>query len=150
MRKTTIVLLAVSAASVGGCSSSGTFANKPAPPQPENVTVYISDSKVSVSPTSIGAGPANFIVTNQASKSESVAILPAGADAGQSLADTGPINPQGTAQVAVNFTSKGTFELSVTGDGSSQAAQAESTSVQPVTIHVGAPRSGGSTQLLTP
>jgi hypothetical protein len=149
LRKTTSLLLAVSAAAAAGCSSSGTFANKPAPPQPVNVTVYINNSKVSASPTNVGAGPVNFIVTNQASQSESLTILPAGASASQPLANSGPINPQGTAQIQVNFSSKGDYTVATTG-GSNDAAAASSNSIQPVTIHVGAPRSGGSTQLLNP
>jgi hypothetical protein len=149
MRKTTSLLLAACAAAAAGCSSSGSFANKPAPPQPVNVTVYINDSKVSASPTKIGAGPVNFIVTNQASQSESLTIQPAGG-AGQALANTGPINPQATAQIQVNFSSKGDYTVATTAGGSSDAASATSTPIQPVTIHVGAPRSGGSTQLLNP
>jgi hypothetical protein len=150
MRKTTSLLLAVAAAAAAGCGSSGTFANKPAPPQPVNVTVYINNSKVSASPTKIGAGPVNLIVTNQSSQSESLTILPAGATAGQALAKTGPINPQGTAQIQVNLSSEGDYTVATTAGGSSDAAGASSNSIQPVTIHVGAPRSGGSTQLLTP
>jgi hypothetical protein len=150
MRKTTSLLLALSAVMVYGCSSSGTFANKPSPPQPVNVTVYISKSKVSASPASVSAGPINFIVTNQADKSEAVTILPAGSAAGQPLADTGPINPQATAQVTVNFSSKGDYTVATTAGGSSDAAAASPNSIQPATIHVGAPRAGGSTQLLNP
>ncbi len=109
MRKTTSLLVSLSAVAIAGCGSSGTFANKASPPQPINVTVYINNSKVSASPASIGSGPVNFIVTNQASSSESLTILPAGSSAGQPLADTGPINPQATAQVTVNFSSKGDY-----------------------------------------
>jgi hypothetical protein len=149
MRKTTSLLLAFSAAAVCGCTSSGTFANKPSPPQPVNVTVYINDSKVSASPTNLGAGPANFIVTNQSNHSEALTILPAGSSAGQPLAETGPINPEGTAQVQVDFT-KGDYTVATTAGGSTEAAAATGGSIQPATIHVGKPRSGESTQLLTP
>jgi hypothetical protein len=151
MRKTTSLLLTLGAITVCGCSSSGTFANKPSPPQPVNVTVFINDSKVSASPPEVGAGPVNFIVTNQASQSEALTILPAGSSAGQPIADTGPINPQGTAQVTVNFASKGDYTVATTTGGSTDAANATaSTSIQPATLHVGKPRSGESTQLLTP
>jgi hypothetical protein len=151
MRKTTSLLLALSAVTVCGCSSSGTFANRQSPPQPVNVTVYVNDSKVSASPSKVGAGPVNFIVTNQASKSVALTILPAGSSAGQPVADTGPINPQATAQVTVNFSSRGDYTVATTSGGSTEASAATSTSaIQPATIHVGAPRAGGSTQLLTP
>ncbi len=152
MRNRTSLLLALSTAALCGCSSSGTFANKPSPPQPVNVTVYISPSKVSASPPTVGAGPVNFIVTNQASQSEAVTILPAGSSAGQPLADTGPINPQATAEVTVNFASKGDYTVATTSSNSSSdaAAATSSNSIQPTTIHIGPPRSGESTQLLSP
>jgi hypothetical protein len=150
MRKTTSLLVALSAVSIAGCGSSGTFANKPAPPQPVNVTVYINNSRISASPSTIGAGPVNFIVTNQASSSESVTVLPAGDAAGQPLADTGPINPQGTARVTVNFSSKGDYTVAVGSNSSSDAAAATQSSIQSATIHIGNPRAGGSTQLLNP
>lgn len=142
-------MVALSAVAVTSCGSSGTFANKPAPPQPVNVTVYINNAKVSASPTKIGAGPANFVVTNQATKSESLTILAAGDAAGQALADTGPINPEGTAQVTVNF-AKGDYTVATTAGGANDAASASGSGIQPITIHVGKPRSGGSTQLMSP
>jgi hypothetical protein len=150
MRKTTSLLLALCAVAVYGCSSSGTFANKPSPPQPVNVTVYVNDSKVSASPTKVGAGPVNFVVTNQASKSVALTILPAGSAASQPLADTGPINPQATAQITVNLTSRGDYTVATTSGGSTEASATTNTPIAPATIHVGGPRSGGSTQLLTP
>ena len=150
MRKTTSLLLALSAVAAAGCSSSGTFANRPAPPQPINVTVYINDSKVSVAPTNIGAGPVNFIITNQASTSEALTVQSAGDAGGQAVADTGPINPQGTAQVRVDLSSQGSFTIGTSSGGGSDASSASSSSIQPATIHVGKARSGESTQLLNP
>jgi hypothetical protein len=150
MRKTTSLLVALSAVAIAGCGSSSTFANKPSPPQPTNVTVYVNNSKVSASPPSVGAGPVTFTVTNQANSSESVTILPAGSAAGQPLADTGPINPQGTAQVTVNFSSKGDYTIATSAGGGSDAAAASGNSIQPATIHIGKPRAGGSSQLMNP
>src|SRR5437764_394350 len=94
---------ALGALVLAGCGSSSPFANKPRPATPVNLTVYVNDSRVSVSPSSVGAGPVIFIVTNQASKTESVTIQSAGAN--QALATTGPINPQATAEVTVDFQS---------------------------------------------
>jgi hypothetical protein len=150
MRKTTSLLVSLSAVAIAGCGSSGTFANKASPPQPINVTVYINSSKVSASPATVGSGPVNFIVTNQASSSESLTILPAGSSAGQPLADTGPINPQATAQVTVNFSSKGDYSIATSAGGGSDAASASGNSIHPATIHVGKPRAGASSQLLNP
>jgi hypothetical protein len=151
MRKTTSLLLALSAAAICGCSSSGSFANRPSPPPPVNVTVYVNDSKVSASPSKVGAGPVNFIVTNKASTSEALTILPAGSSAGQPVADTGPINPGGTAEITVNFASKGVYTVATKAGGSTEAAAATATnSIQPATLHIGPPRAGAGTQLLNP
>jgi len=52
---------------VSACGSAGgqsPSASRPA--NPVNLTVYVNDSRVSVSPTRVGAGPITFIVTNQA------------------------------------------------------------------------------------
>jgi hypothetical protein len=136
-------MLAVSALAVSACGSSSKGATTPRPPAPVNLTVYIDNSRVSVSPTSVGAGPVAFIITNQASQAESLAVLPAGSAAGQPLANTGPINPQATAQVTVDFSSPGTYSLSTGGGGSSSSIRAAS-------LHIGSPRANSNNQLLQP
>src|SRR5947209_5753112 len=77
-RQTAPAMLIVMAAAVAGCGDGGHFANHPRPASPINLTVYINDQRVSLSPAAAGAGPVVFIVTNQASRSESLTILPAG------------------------------------------------------------------------
>ncbi len=59
-------MLACAALAVSACGSSATGATTPRPPAPVNLTVYIDNSRVSVSPSSVGAGPVEFIITNQA------------------------------------------------------------------------------------
>ena len=146
MRKSTFVVIALSAAAAG-CGSSSKYANKPPPAPPVQLTVYISPSRVSVSPDRIGAGAVTFTVTNQATASESLAI---GASGGQSLADTGPINPQGTAQLSVALSSPGDYTVSTTAGGTSDAAGSTAGTIQPATIHIGPPRPTTSNHLLTP
>ena len=102
-------MLVGTALAVSACGSSSPAATAPRPPAPVNLTVFIDNSRVSVSPTIVGAGPVEFIITNQATQAESLAVLRSGASAGQPLADTGPINPQATAQVTVNFSSPGSY-----------------------------------------
>src|SRR5438874_7720048 len=106
-----IIILTTTA--VAGCGSSSHFANQPSPPTPVNLTVYINDQRVSVSPSSVGAGPVVLIVTNQARTAESLTVLPAGASAAQPLADTGPINPQATAQLTVNLNTPGAYTVGI-------------------------------------
>ena len=143
MRSWTIAMLASTALAVSACGSTARGTTTPRPPAPVNLTVYIDNSRVSVSPRTVGAGPVAFIITNQASQTESLAILPAGASAGQPLANTGPINPQGTAQVTVNFSSSGAYSIA-TGDAGSGS------SIQAALIRIGAKRSSSDNQLLQP
>ncbi len=143
-RRTTIGMLAVSALAVSACGASSQGATTPRPAAPVNLTVYIDNSRVSVSPTSVGAGPVAFIITNQASQAESLAILAAGSAAGQPLANTGPINPQATAQVTVNF-SPGRYSLS-TGGGSGSSSAA----IRGASLSVGKARANSNNQLLQP
>jgi hypothetical protein len=142
-RRTTIGMLAVSAIAVSACGATSKGATAPRPPAPVNLTVYIDNSRVSVSPTNVGAGPVAFIITNQASQAESLAVLRAGSAAGQPLANTGPINPQATAQVTVDFTSPGTYALSTDGGGSGP-------SIRPASLQIGKARPNSNNQLLQP
>ena len=144
-RRTTIGMLAVSALAASACGATSKGATTPRPPAPVNLTVYIDNSRVSLSPTDVGAGPVAFIITNQASQAESLTILRAGSAAGQPLADTGPINPQATAQLTVNFTSPGIYAVSA-GDGGGGA----SSSIRSAALHVGKARPSSNNQLLQP
>lgn len=139
-------MLAVSALAASACGSTSSGATTPRPAAPVNLTVYIDNSRVSASPTSVGAGAVAFIITNQASQAESLSIQPAGSSGSQPLANTGPINPQATAQVTVDFTSPGTYSLSTTGGdaGGGSSIQAAAS------IHIGPPRSSSDNQVLQP
>jgi hypothetical protein len=143
-------MLVLAAATVAGCGGGGHFANQSRPPAPVNMTVYINDTRVSVSPSSVGAGPVQLIVTNQASNSESLQVQQAGGSAGQPVADTGPISPQGTAQVTVDLSPPGDYMVGIAPLSSTQAAAATPTGIQPAVVHVGKARSGSSSQLLQP
>ncbi len=150
MRKTTISTVAVALFAVSGCGSSGHFANDPRPAVPVNLTVYINNARVSLSPASVGAGEVVFIVTNQANKAESLTIHPAGGTTSQPLASTGPINPQGTGQVAVDINHPGEYSVSTASSGGTDAALAEQRSITPASLHVGQARPSSSSTLLQP
>lgn len=139
-------MLAAGSLALSACgSTSSGAANAPRPPAPVNVTVYIGNGRVSVSPNSVGAGPVTFIVTNQASRAESLAILARGAGTSRDLADTGPINPQAAAQVTVDLDSRGTYSLAVGG-----GAGGSERSIRAASLHIGAPRPNSNGQLLQP
>jgi hypothetical protein len=145
----TIGILGAVAVAASGCGSSKTFANKPRPAAPINLTVYINDSRVSVSPASVGAGPIVFIVTNQARHAESLQIQPQGGSSSTPLADTGPINSQATAQVKVGLP-EGDYNIGIASSDPSQAGQAIGTGIRPARLHIGPPRPSGNNLLLQP
>ena len=142
--RTTTAMLACAALALSACGSSATGATTPRPPAPVNLTVYIDDSSVSVSPSSVGAGAVEFIITNQASQAESLAILRSGASAGQPLAETEPINPQATALVTVNFSSPGRYSLATAGGGGSGSG------IRAASLRIGHQRANSDNQLLQP
>jgi hypothetical protein len=145
MRRMMIGLLVCCAATAAGCGSSTTFANKPRPPIPINLTVYINDARVSVSPNSVGAGPIVFIVTNQASQAETVQIQ----SGGQSLAATGPINPQVTASVKVTVP-EGEYTMTTGSGGTSDAALATAPAIQSAHLRIGPARPSAKNEVLQP
>ncbi len=139
-------MLVATAFAAAACGSSGAGLSQPSPPLPLNLTVYINDSRVSLSPDAVGAGPVVFIVTNQASSAQSLTLLPAGLPAAQPVAGTGPISPQGTAQVKVDLRTPGDYTLSAGAGGLAPGT----TAVQAATLHIGPPRPSGSNDLLQP
>lgn len=108
------------AALVGaGCGSQQDYANDPRPPVTTLVSAYVSDSRVAVSPTMLGAGPIELIVTNQSARSRELIIEgPDGVESPctRQRTATGPINPQGTAEIKV-IVQKGACSIGVRGGG---------------------------------
>lgn len=148
MRFRMIGIVGASVLAVSGCGTiGGRAATLPRTPTPVNLTVYVNDSRVSVSPSSVGAGPVVFIVTNQASGAEALSIARAGQ--GGTLATTAPINPQGTTQVAVNFR-PGDYTIATTAQTGTDASLSASPAIRPASIHVGHARPSSSNQLLQP
>jgi hypothetical protein len=147
MRRTTFGVCAAMFA-LAGCGSSSKFANKPRPATPVDLTVYINNSRVSVSPASVGAGEVIFVVTNQADRAESLTIHQGGS--GRQLATTGPIQPQATAQVTVDFRDPGEYQVASAAAGQSEAQQATAAKIAPATLHIGRARPNSSGTLLQP
>ena len=146
MRVRTMGAMAATAVAVAGC---GTTGGKSAavlrPPSPVNLSVYVDNGRISVSPSSVGAGPVVFIITNQASRAEALAV----SDGSHTLASTAPINPQGTTQVTVN-TRPGTYTIQAAPHGATDAQLTQSSPITPASIHVGRPRPSSSDQVLQP
>jgi hypothetical protein len=145
----TIVTVGASALALAACGSTGgRAAPRAGPPPPVNVSVFVGHSRIAVSPHAVGAGPVILIVTNQARRSEAVAISPA-AHHSHPLASTAPINPQGTTQIAVEFR-RGDYVIAAVAHGRSDADRSRALSIAPATLHVGRRRGGFSDALLQP
>jgi hypothetical protein len=149
MRIRTFVTVGATALAVSACGSAGgKAASKPGTPTPINLSVYVNDSRISVSPEVVGAGPVVFIVTNQASHSESLSIT-RGPASSHPLASTAPINPQGTTQVQIDFR-PGDYTISTAGSGKTDAQLARGPSIASASLHIGHERRNSSNSLLAP
>ena len=144
------MLAVTTSVTVAACGGSKHFANLARPAAPVNLTVYVNDQRVSVSPSSVGAGPVVFIITNQASNAESLNVTSSGGSGSQSLADTGPISPQGTAQLTVDLKNPGDYTVGIAPNSSTEAAAATPTGIQPALIHVGSPRPNSNNEVGQP
>jgi hypothetical protein len=146
MRIRTIGQFGIMALIVSACGSAGGQSPSAArPPNPVNLTVYVNDSHVSVSPDRVGAGPITFIVTNQASRAESLAI----SRGGSTLASTAPINPQGTTQVSVDF-APGKYTIATGDHGETDAQRSKQASIRSASIHIGRERESSDNSVLQP
>jgi hypothetical protein len=154
MRRKTVGMLLATVLAIAACGGGTKFANNTRPATPINLSVHINDARVLVSPSSVGAGPVSFLVTNQASRTESLRIARSANGAG--LATTGPINPQATARVIVNFHLPGQYTVAVAsgGHGRTDAQRAfptpTPTSTRSAALHIGRMRPGSSNALLQP
>lgn len=143
------MVVGLSALAVVACGSTGgKAASKDSPPTPINLSVYVNDSRISVSPGAVGAGPVVFVVTNQASHAESLAIAAADGSS-RVLASTAPINPQGTTQVSVDF-KPGDYTIETAPHGKTDAQLSQQSSITPAALHIGRERESSSNQLLQP
>jgi hypothetical protein len=125
---------------IAGCGDDSTHANKDRPPSPIVISASIFKDKVSVSPTSFGAGPINLVVTNQTDRSQQIMLESAdepGAEPGIRQ-ETGPINPRDTASLAANVR-EGSYVVHVKG---SDIAAAE--------LEVGEERESAQQDLMLP
>jgi hypothetical protein len=113
------------------------------PATPVNLSVYVNDRQVSVSPASVGAGPVIFLVSNAATKTESVTVRPAGG--GGSAASTGPINPGTSAQVQADLAT-GSYTVSTSPAGGAGNGRA----IKPAKLRIGKARQNGNSAVLQP
>lgn len=147
-RRTTLATLPLAAAALVGCGGTH-YEFHPQVITPVNVSVHINAQRVALSPNSVTPGPVAITITNQASTAESLLVVPASSGATSPLADTGPISPQGTAQLTVDLRNSGSYTVTTAPDNSTEAAAAAPTGILPALLQVQGQRPIGS-QLQTP
>lgn len=137
MRRTAVIgILGAAALVISACGgSTGTFKNSPRPPAPINVTGFVDDSHITVSPSSFGAGPINLYVTNSASQSVSLTVKNS---QGASVAALQSVNPDTPGEVKFDI-APGDYKVVVDQPG-----------IRSAKLHVGKERSSASNAVLQP
>lgn len=124
---------------LAGCGEEvESYKNNPRPPAPINVAAYISSDRVSISPTSFGAGPIVLVVTNQSSDSQEATFEGEGSGRGNVQQSTGPINPGDTGELKV-FVDPGSYTL-----------RASNGRITPATVTVNEERESAQNKVLQP
>ena len=135
-RRTTLATLPLAAVAVASCGNGGHFEYHPQATAPVNVSVYVNSQRVALSPASVTPGPISITITNQASTAESLQVVPSGGSNTAPLAETGPISPQGTAQVRVDLNEAGNYTVATTPANSTEASAATPTGILPGLLQV--------------
>jgi hypothetical protein len=118
-----------------GCGGQTNYANDPRPPSNADVSAAITQGRIHVSPNKIGGGPLVMTVANLEHRSYDVQLVPV---AGGKSAQSGPINPQGTATIQLTV-QQGTYRIRVA-----------SGSITPDLLTVGKERKSAQNELLQP
>jgi hypothetical protein len=111
-----IGLASAAVLAISGCGSKTAYTAHQRPPSVVNVTAAITDHGVLLSPTKLGAGPVHLLVTNQSTDSRELTVQSTSGNAGPKDVSSGPINPQGTAEVNVDLR-EGGYRVSASGAG---------------------------------
>ena len=141
-----LLIATASVATLAGCGSTSNRKNELRPPRAIVIAAAITSTGVEVSPTSIGAGPINVVVTNRSNASQvatievnDVASNPGRPQVAGLRQSTGPINPQDTAQLNVVVQKDTTYTLKTDDD-----------KIPPGRLNVGAQRPSAQNDLPLP
>lgn len=146
-RARTLAALSVGTLALAGCGGGTHFANASRPASPVNVSVYVNDQRISVSPGSVTPGLVTITIANQSSNAQAIQIAPP--DGSSAVTTTGPISPQATDQVTVQLPS-GNYTVGIAPDSSTQAATATPSGVVSGSLTVRGHRPSSNSQLLQP
>ena len=128
------VALLTAAAVFAACGDDNPERTAVRPPVPRNVSVVISQEDITASPDQIGAGPLNFLVSNQSGAARTLSI-----EGPQLSRSIGPIQPEDTATLKVTA-KPGDLELAAGDTGG----------LKPVVIAIGPERPSAQGQLQLP
>lgn len=145
--RTTLTVLLFAAGAISACGGGAHFSDRQRPAVPVNVSVYINDQRVAVSPGSVPPGPVALTITNQSSTAQSLEVAPAGGSS--AITTTGPISPQANDQVTVDL-SAGQYTVGIAPNNATQAAAATPTGVASGLLTVQGQRETSNNQLLQP
>jgi hypothetical protein len=122
-----------------GCGGGSDFKDKPRPAAPVQLNGVITSSKVTVSPSRIGAGPVIILVSNQTDRSHTLVLD------GPNIAPVrvGPINPLDTGEIQQTL-EPGQYTVKA---GTAQAVAKE---IAPAHLVIGKARPSSNDQLELP
>lgn len=144
---TTLGVLLLAASTLAACGGSTKFADQPRPAAPVDVSVYVNDQSVSVSPATITPGMVTVTITNQSSNAAALNLAPAGGST--ATTSTGPISPQATDQVTV-YLKRGQYSVGVAPANSAQATTAAPAGITSGLLTVQGTRPNSNSQVLEP
>jgi len=134
-----LCLAPVGAVALAGCGGGEDFKNEPRPAVTIQLSGVITDKRMEVQPSRIGAGPIVLLISNQTDASHSVTLE----GEGVTPEEVGPINPLDTATIQKDLP-EGEFEIAVVDDAGEDAA------IDAATLDVDGERPSGSNTLLLP
>jgi len=148
MRRT-LVSLALGALFVAGCGRTTPldFKGKSRPAAPVDVSIYVNNHHLLISPSSVGAGPVDFTVANQSCYNETVwagVLHEKGA-----ITVSGPVPSDATAQISVTM-HPGVYVLQADSYGNARCERESSVVIRGAKLRVGGPSRSGDSALLQP
>jgi hypothetical protein len=123
IRTTAAALAGAALLGVAGCGGSDeAHVNNPRPPSPLTISASITPSRITVSPTEIGAGPISLVVANISGSEQRVTLESADAPGSGpgTTRSSQPIEPSGTGVLKAEV-EQGSYTVRVEGDAISPA-----------------------------
>jgi hypothetical protein len=137
MRARGVAIFAAVAAVAAGCGDED-FENKPRAPVAMELTGVIQEDKVTVSPSSVGAGPFVITISNQTDTKHTITL-----EGERITEEVGPVAPLDTTTIQRTL-APGSYEVRA---GSTKAMPKE---IAPALLDIGAERKNSNSEVLLP